>query len=234
MTTIVSLPFKDGVAVLSDTRATTYDFKEYVSYNKVSEDLGYSLDQDVGVWVAGAGASTGIETLFYPFLQYFERKCSEYCVDLNDLKLNQFIELFNNLSATYFRTVITSAELFLSEYCMFLLIVRTRKFLTVLKTSCPVGGLCLNVNPLGEPTSEDVPNSLFSGVGSGCSYILGALLLENEKERPLYDWGEEEVLNWAKGYFQKVITLDLGSNTKNGLNVLFIYKNRKECKKYRI
>ena len=163
------------------------------------------------------------------------KKSNELCVDLGDLNLPQFVEYINNISATYMSRVVPPAELSLIEHCHFLILVKSPKFLAAFKSNY-LGGLCITIDSLNQYSStEHDPNaaSVFEGVGSGSMYILGALLLENENS-PLYLKEESEILAWAKKYFTRGITRDLGSSTDYGLNVRIIYKDKRESKNIRL
>lgn len=236
MTTIVSTPFKEGVVVISDTRATDHRYHQYIAYDKVSPMLGYTISDNVSFYIGGAGASIGTESVIYPFLKYLQKKSAEFCVNLSTLDLPQFVEYINNLSGIYISKEALPTELSLAEHCAFLIIIKTPKFLAVFKSNY-LGGLCITVDSLHQYTEQERKNpnnaSLFEGVGSGSMYILGALLLQNQIS-PLHLKEEEEIVNWAKKYFKQGIIRDLGSSTENGLNIRIIYRDSRESKNIRV
>lgn len=217
MTTIVSCPFSQGLILYSDTRATdTHSFEKYTANNKTTFGLAYTLPDNVELFISGAGISIGTETLMYPFFKEFELKCIEYCVNLNSLEKTQFIDFFNNIGATYLKSL-TPIDYEIIAGSVFIISVKTAKFLGSFKTSI-TGGLTI-----GYPT-KDLLMGDFVGVGSGSRYVLGALLLEHKKN-PLTTRSEEEMVQWGKNYFERVIEMDLASSVESGLNIRIIYKN---------
>lgn len=205
MTTIVTVPYKDGIALVSDTRATdTSSFQRY--HCRKQNGPVCKLNNGLEIFIGLAGASIGAEAMIHPFIKTLERTLQNYCIDINLLEKMEFTSLMNNISMRHY---LKHSSEFAEVPSQFLFIFKTKKLLFALNGG--ILGFCTPNNLNSVNVAELDHESNFTQTGSGGRYAMGAILLEN-KINPWIKKSQEEVVDWFKSYFGKVIAPDIASS----------------------
>lgn len=225
-TTIISIPTKEGIIIAADTQGTdTRSFETYVCKSKTTNNL-VNL-KGVEIYVSGAGAAFGDIICGGSFYSYFEKKCLEYCIDLNVFSANEIIGFICMLGVDYLKKI-HPVEADWMNHSSFIITIKTQKTLFSVKSDLPF--FCEFRTVLIDDLTWEGDTKNLVGVGSGSRYVLGAVLYKLKKEGDFKT--NKEAKEWVINYLKPIIELDLASSVKRGLSVFDIYKSPSTNTKY--
>jgi len=240
MTTIVTTPYREGILVVSDTRATdTSTLEAYACTDKTTGNLCSLLD--IEMYIAAAGVGGVIQFAIHPLISYMELTCLQYKIDVNKMSVSNFFEFFSSLTSKYFREkkneikeslTINNIDMEILASSAIILTIRTRRFITCLNVTIPCGSCFLLrkntgaefVNETEQKEIEEYHKQSFMQTGSGGRCVMGAMAVQNLR-KPWINKTKQESIKWFYKNFQAAISLDNGSGIESGLNILVVPKD---------
>ena len=240
MTTIVTTPFKEGILVVSDTRATnTHTLEIYACTDKTTGNLCSLLP--IEMYIAAAGVGGVIQFAIHPLISYIQLTCLQYKIDLNKMSVANFFEFFSSTTSKYFREkrteikeslTINNIDLEILESSAIILTVRTKRFLACVNVTLPCGSCFLLrkdtdakfVHETEQREIEEFHKQSFLHTGSGGRCVMGAIAVQNQR-KPWITKTKQESIKWFYKNFQTAISMDNGSGIDSGLNILVVPKD---------
>ena len=226
-TSIVSIPYDNGVITATDLRATdTRTFQYYNAQEKTSKSC---MDE---IYVSGAGASTGTDWCAYPVIAHLDKCLKYYYVSLNQIESPvDFLNLFNKFAIDYFKKIGYRVPGFaeIVFQCEFLINVNTKKLNFAFKTNM-AGDSAMEASTnahVGNVESKDI-----LAIGSGGRYLVGALCQENSL-KPLNTRPLAQCIELLKTAFVNTCGKDLASSVAEGLQIT-VFQNGGKTYDHRI